>query len=80
MTFSRIFSGIPQIASAMLPVMAPIVSLSPPTEMALRIASSKLVDSKNSVTFAFESRNGAVVARWAHNPEVVGSNPASATK
>ena len=26
------------------------------------------------------SRDGAVVARWAHNPKVVGSNPASATK
>ena len=25
------------------------------------------------------SRSGAVVARWAHNPKVVGSNPASAT-
>ena len=40
----------------------------------------KFVDMKNSITFALESRNGAVVARWAHNPEVVGSNPASATK
>ena len=39
----------------------------------------KFVDIKNSITFALESRNGAVVARWAHNPEVVGSNPASAT-
>ena len=26
-----------------------------------------------------KSRGGAVVARWAHNPEVVGSNPAPAT-
>gem|GEM_PF-4142434 len=25
------------------------------------------------------SRSGAVVARWAHNPKVVGSNPSSAT-
>jgi hypothetical protein len=25
------------------------------------------------------SRDGAVVARWAHNPEVAGSNPALAT-
>ena len=25
-------------------------------------------------------RGGAVVARWAHNPKVVGSSPASATK
>ena len=24
-------------------------------------------------------RGGAVVARWAHNPKVVGSNPAPAT-
>lgn len=32
-------------------------------------------------TFAYEiSRGGAVVARQAHNLEVVGSNPASATK
>ena len=26
------------------------------------------------------SRSGAVVARWAHNPKVVGSSPASATR
>ena len=26
------------------------------------------------------SRDGAEVARWAHNPKVVGSNPAPATK
>ena len=26
------------------------------------------------------SRGGAVVARWAHNPKVVGSSPAPATK
>ena len=26
------------------------------------------------------ARSGAVVARWAHNPKVVGSNPASATR
>ena len=25
-------------------------------------------------------RGGAVAARWAHNPKVVGSNPAPATK
>ena len=25
-------------------------------------------------------RGGAVVARWAHNPKVGGSNPSSATK
>ena len=25
-------------------------------------------------------RDGAEVARWAHNPKVVGSNPAPATK
>ncbi len=25
-------------------------------------------------------RGGAVVARWAHNPKVAGSNPAPATK
>ena len=33
-------------------------------------------------TFADEitSRDGAEVARWAHNPKVVGSNPAPATK
>ena len=28
----------------------------------------------------FTSRGGAVVARWAHNPKVVGSSPAPATK
>jgi hypothetical protein len=27
----------------------------------------------------FILRGGAVVARWAHNPKVAGSNPASAT-
>ena len=26
------------------------------------------------------SRGGAVVARWAHNPKVIGSNPVSATE
>ena len=26
------------------------------------------------------SRDGAVVARWAHNPKVAGSSPAPATK
>ena len=26
------------------------------------------------------TRDGAVVARWAHNPKVVGSSPAPATK
>jgi hypothetical protein len=33
-------------------------------------------------TFAIQKivRGGAVVARWAHNPKVVGSNPAPATK
>ena len=28
----------------------------------------------------FISRGRAVVARWAHNPKVAGSNPAPATK
>ena len=43
----------------------------------------KLLHSKGNVyTFAVEitSRDGAEVARWAHNPKVVGSNPAPATK
>ena len=33
-------------------------------------------------TFAhvITTRDGAEVARWAHNPKVVGSNPAPATK
>ena len=42
---------------------------------------------KNSCTFASQSqmigttsRSGAVVARWAHNPKVVSSSLASATK
>ena len=35
---------------------------------------------KKSSIFALTiSRGGAVAARWAHNPKVVGSNPASAT-
>ena len=41
-----------------------------------------LADSKKVRTFAtvITSRDGAEVARWAHNPKVVGSNPAPATK
>ena len=37
---------------------------------------------KISSNFALEitPRGGAVVARWAHNPKVVGSSPAPATK
>ena len=30
--------------------------------------------------FALSVRGGAVAARWAHNPKVVGSNPTPATK
>lgn len=38
----------------------------------------RILKSRN---FALEkSRDRAVVAHWAHNPEVVGSNPAPATK
>ena len=33
-----------------------------------------------NVKFAPKLRGGAVVARWAHNPKVGGSNPPSATK
>jgi hypothetical protein len=33
-----------------------------------------------NITFAPILRGGAVVARWAHNPKVGGSNPPSATK
>ena len=44
-----IHSGIPYAASAMLPVMAPIVSLSPPRDMAFRIASSKSVLSRKAM-------------------------------
>ncbi len=38
--------------------------------------------SKKSCNFALEitTRDGAVVARWAHNPKVAGSSPAPATK
>ena len=41
-----------------------------------------LVIKKNVVPLQCKkiARSGAVVARWAHNPKVVGSNPASATK
>ncbi len=38
---------------------------------------------KNTVSLQTENntmRGGAEVARWAHNPKVVGSNPAPATK
>jgi hypothetical protein len=31
-------------------------------------------------SFKYILRGGAVVARWAHNPKVGGSNPPSATK
>ncbi len=39
------------------------------------------VSFKNRRNFALEitPRGGAVVARWAHNPKVVGSSPAPAT-
>ena len=43
----------------------------------------KFADSENSSIFAKQKervRGRAVVARRAHNPEVVGSSPASATK
>ena len=33
----------------------------------------------DEITFARISRSGAAVARWAHNPKVAGSSPASAT-
>ena len=41
-----------------------------------------LVFSKKVVPLHYQntSRSGAVVARRAHNPKVVGSSPASATK
>ena len=37
---------------------------------------------EKSCNFVFEitPRDGAVVARWAHNPKVAGSSPAPATK
>ena len=44
-----IHSGIPYAASAMLPVIAPIVSLPPPRDMAFRIASSKSVLSRKAM-------------------------------
>jgi hypothetical protein len=34
----------------------------------------------NSLKLKYPSRGGAVVARRAHNPKVVGSNPTPATK
>ena len=41
-----------------------------------------LVIKKNVVPLQCKkiARSGAVVARWAHNPKVVGSNPTPATK
>ena len=33
-----------------------------------------------SIFVLTRSRDGAVVARWAHNPKVVGSSPAPATR
>ena len=42
---------------------------------------NKFVNWSIYVTFApMKLRGGAVVARWAHNPKVGGSNPPSATK
>ena len=41
---------------------------------------SYLVRDSNCIIFAPTLRGGAVAARWAHNPKVAGSNPASATK
>ena len=35
---------------------------------------------KNVVILQSKPRDGAVVARWAHNPKVAGSSPAPATK
>ena len=48
----------------------------------VKIILKTLADSKKVRTFAtvITSRDGAEVARWAHNPKVVGSNPAPATK
>ncbi len=44
----------------------------------------KYLDSSNKLhNFALTkmtSRDGAVVARWAHNPKVAGSSPAPATQ
>jgi hypothetical protein len=36
--------------------------------------------SEKNIKFILSSRGGAEVARWAHNPKVVGSIPAPATK
>ena len=41
---------------------------------------SLFADSKKKRTFAAKLRGRAEAARRAHNPEVVGSNPAPATK
>ena len=35
---------------------------------------------KNTIFAVLKSWGGAVVARWAHNPKVVGSSPTPATK
>lgn len=45
----------------------------------MRIDSSNSMDNKDLIA-TFAARSGAVVARRAHNPKVVGSSPASATK
>src|SRR4030042_5048712 len=37
-------------------------------------------DKTNSLNIKYPARGGAVVARRAHNPKVVGSNPTPATK
>ena len=40
----------------------------------------RLADGGSKSSFKNILRGGAVVARWAHNPKVGGSNPPSATK
>ena len=35
---------------------------------------------KKFIIFVASLRGGAVVARWAHNPKAVGSNPSPATR
>ena len=43
------------------------------------IKNNVLILRRKRDTFLLKLRGGAVVARWAHNPKVVGSSPAPAT-
>ena len=46
----------------------------------MRLIKSALTCYPSNIILKKPARGGAVEARWAHNPKVVGSNPTPATK